>query len=74
MDTTRDGRTRVVVGVVAIVALLGTAVVAQQSLLATVGRRVSVGDLGGLLFVAWVTLLLVVALGKVADAERAERR
>ena len=63
-----------VVGVVAIVALLGTAVVAQQSLLATVGRRVSVGDLGGLLFVAWVTLLLVVALGKVADAERAERR
>lgn len=63
-----------VVGVVAIVALLGTAVVARQSLLATVGRRVSVGDLGGLLFVAWVTLLLVVALGKVADAERAERR
>ena len=73
MDFTRGGRTRIVVGVVCIVSLLGSAVVAQNSLLTTVGRQVNVGDLGGLVFVAWVTLLLLVTLGKAGDVEYEER-
>ncbi|MFC5973204.1 hypothetical protein ACFPYI_17870 [Halomarina salina] len=72
MDFSRGGRSRIVVGVVCIVSLLGSAVVAQNSLLTTVGSQVNLGDLGGLVFVAWVTLLLLVTIGRVADVEPEE--
>ncbi|MFD1515420.1 hypothetical protein [Halomarina rubra] len=67
MDFTRDGRARAVLAVVLIVALASTAVVAQNSLLTQVGQYVSVGDIGGLLFVAWLTVLLVMVVDRTAE-------
>lgn len=72
MDFSSGSRVRAVVGLVGLVSLSGTAVVAQHSLLETVGSVVSVGDLGGLLFVAWLTLLLVVAVGHVPSMDAEE--
>ena len=76
MDLSRDGRTRLVLGAVATVAVFGSAVVAQHSVLAAVGGRLATGDLGGLLFVAWLTALLVVLVGRTAgsDGERTGER
>ncbi|MWG33942.1 hypothetical protein [Halomarina oriensis] len=69
MDFSSGSRVRTVVGVTLIVSLSGTAVVAQHSLLETAGRYVSAGDVGGLVFVAWLTLLLVVAVGNVPSPD-----